>query len=610
MSGIYGFAAQERSADPSAVLDRMLEAVPIAGPSTQHQWVAQAGNAGLGVVHPARIGDPGHFAYDSASRVSCVLDGVVYRNEDRDHASSVEPNGAVSLLKRYLDSGLECLDEVSGSFSVALWDGRDHRLVLANDKIGHRLLFFTLQANTLIFASVLARIMAAGLFSPEIDVEGLSDLLVYAHTLGGRTLFKDVHILPPGSVLTYKESGLQIRQYWSLEQIEVRGQYDRRRIEELEEIFKRVVRRSIRPDLTCAVALTGGIDSRCIVAAAANQRLPFIAHTGGQPDSTDVVLARRVAELAGVRHVFRTINPRKLGQQLFPMVLRQGGIIATLDSQTCGLFDNPPPFDVQIQGITGETARGTWLTPADLDISDPAAAKAALGLRILTKTARNLDLEKLWQPGYRSFGVDAPREHLNAVLSGYLFRDSPLLIYDYFGIYEHTRKLLNKATMIVRSVIEDYLPYLDHQWLEAIWAVPVSERVTRRIQVDLIRRLYPALLAVPHEKNLIPLSASPRRIWLVKRYRGVRRRLGRRFKFLKPPSARVPTVRTWEWSRHEMCSVLSELLYNPNAAFRAYLRWENVEPLLDQHFSGQEEWKNLVSTLTVFEIAHRLWVNP
>jgi hypothetical protein len=57
-----------------------------------------------------------------------------------------------------------------------------------------------------------------------------------------------------------------------------------------------------------------------------------------------------------------------------------------------------------------------------------------------------------------------------------------------------------------------------------------------------------------------------------------------------------------------MRRVLTELLYNPDAAFRAYLRWEAVEPPLDQHFSGQRAWGNLVAALAVFEIAHRLWV--
>ena len=59
-----------------------------------------------------------------------------------------------------------------------------------------------------------------------------------------------------------------------------------------------------------------------------------------------------------------------------------------------------------------------------------------------------------------------------------------------------------------------------------------------------------------------------------------------------------------------MRPTLAGLLYNPNAAFRAYLRWGTVKALLDQHFSGKEDWEHLVAALTVFEIAHSLWVAP
>jgi hypothetical protein len=55
---------------------------------------------------------------------------------------------------------------------------------------------------------------------------------------------------------------------------------------------------------------------------------------------------------------------------------------------------------------------------------------------------------------------------------------------------------------------------------------------------------------------------------------------------------------------------LGDLLYNPRAAFRAYLQGEMINTLLDQHFSGKANWEHLVGTLAVFEISHRLWVEP
>jgi hypothetical protein len=320
-----------------------------------------------------------------------------------------------------------------------------------------------------------------------------------------------------------------------------------------------------------------------------------------------VVLAQEVAARAGVRHGFGLLSPDGLGERLWSMVLHQGGILATLRSHPCGLFNSSPSFDAQVEGTAGEIARGTWLSSKDLSAHDRATVTKTLGARVLTKTAQRTDAERLWRAEFLSLGRHAAEEHLNAALSGHRTQESPLLLYDYFGL-EHTRKILNKATLIVRAVMEDYFPYLDHQWLEAVLAIPVSERVTKRIQVDLIKRLCPSLVSIVRERDLVPLSASPQRTWLTKQYRKFRRRLARKFSFVEPPPAKVPCSYDWQWSRGEMRPILTGLLYNPDAAFRAYLRWEVVEPLLDQHFSGQKAWTNLTATLTVFEIAHKLWV--
>jgi hypothetical protein len=157
---------------------------------------------------------------------------------------------------------------------------------------------------------------------------------------------------------------------------------------------------------------------------------------------------------------------------------------------------------------------------------------------------------------------------------------------------------------------EVYYPYFDHDLIVALAHIPMAERVNHRIQVDLIRRLFPDLLAVPSDKTLMPMSASHTSVWMTHRYWALRRRLSRRLGLPDNVPAKVPNHYYSQWIRNEMRPTLVELLYNPDAAFRAFLRWETVKSLLDQHFSGQGNWEHLVGALTVFEIAHRLWVDP
>jgi asparagine synthase (glutamine-hydrolysing) len=609
MSGIYGFVVRKGISEPAGMLNRMLKAIQFPEPVIGHQWTAEEGHAGLGAVHPARIGEPGHFAQDLSRGVFCVFDGVIYRDADARAENLVEPDGAALLLRRYLDSGTECLAEMNGSFNVAWWDARAHRLVLANDKIGQRLLFLGCRNGAFAFSSLLARVVATGLMSLEIDVEAFADMISFEHTIGERTLFEDIRILPPASVLTYDGNQAAKEKYWHIGSIEPHAKYDEQRLDELEELFRKAVRRSLRPDITVAIDLTGGLDSRCILAAAANMQLPFIAHTAGQFDSTDVVLAQQAAAVVGAEHVFQPIGPEQAAEWLFPMVRYQGGIISTLHSHPCQHFEMPLPFDASVQGIGINYMRGHWVSSAELDIDTLPAAQSFLKRKMSSRTARRMDLEKLWRPEFRTIGLQKPDEHLWGLLDQYGTRDSMAATLDCISFHERCRKFLNKAILIARAVREIYYPYFDHELNVALAKMPVSERVTNRIQVDLIKRFFPKLLEVPSAKTLLPMSASPTRVWMTQRYWAARRRISKQLGLSDSVPVHVPNHCYSRWIRNEMRPTLVELLCNPNAAFRAYLRWDTIETLLDQHFSGKADWEHLVAALTVFEIAHRLWVN-
>ncbi|MCF6159198.1 MAG: asparagine synthase [wastewater metagenome] len=608
MSAIYGFASQTKIPDPLTLLDKMLKAIPSLVPENDYQWTTQEGNIGLGSIHPARINGVTYFAEDPSSGISCVFDGIIYNDTTGLNGEAlVESNGAAFLLEQYLTSGIDCLKKINGNFNVAWWDNKARRLLLANDKLNHNLLFWGFRNNTLVFASLLARVMATGILSSEIDVEGLADLMSYEYILGERTLFKDVHILPPASYLIYEGNKIYIEQYWRLDHIEPYGRYDKRRLHDLIDIFTLAVKRSVRQDLTCAIALTGGLDSRCILATAANQQLSCFTHTGGQPDSTDVILARRLAEQTGVEHSFELTDPQVLGDWLTPMVLHQGGIIATLHSHACRVLYSPPGFDAIVHGIGGEFIRSFWASSRNLHMKSLMMVQKHLKQRMLGNKRAEY-LEHIWRPEFRTIGLRSPEIHLNTILSHYSPKGPVVTAMDYLYLHERCRKFLNKGILPVRPGIDVYFPYFDHQWIEAVAAIPISERVTHKIQIDIIKKLYPEILDVPYAKTFIPLSAPLWKTQTIKGYRAIKQRACQKLGLKYCGYAETPVTYYSQWIRKELRNPIADLLYNPNAAFRSYLDWEIVEALLNKHFSGKENWETLISALTVFEISHKLWV--
>lgn len=177
MSGIFGFAATRSAPQCDAILESMFKAIRPAVSAVDYRWKADDGRGGVGVVHPENVGRPLHWAEDAVNGIICVLDGIVYTDVEGNEIDTSTTSGADVLLDGYLRSGPECVSKMGGSFNVAWWDTNRRSLALTNDKLGHRLLFYTVHAGKIAFSSLLAGVVAADIFGPQVDVEGLADLL-------------------------------------------------------------------------------------------------------------------------------------------------------------------------------------------------------------------------------------------------------------------------------------------------------------------------------------------------------------------------------------------------------------------------------------------------
>ncbi|MCP5098163.1 MAG: hypothetical protein GY943_21655, partial [Chloroflexi bacterium] len=220
-----------------------------------------------------------------------------------------------------------------------------------------------------------------------------------------------------------------------------------------------------------------------------------------------------------------------------------------------------------------------------------------------------IDVAPLWQSQYAELAKHGPQQHLNEIISEYAYPDTPLIATDYINFDEHARKFLNKGSAIALAHMDISIPYIDHEWVEAMRSVPLADRVNYNIQIDLMKRLSPSLLKIPYQKTMLPLTAGKFRVKVHKKMRlyrrGIRKKLSR-----KPHKTQPPAYDYAGWSRVEMRQAIENLICHPNAVYRSYLREDKVAPLLARHFAGKEDWEHLISALVVLEVVHRLWIDP
>jgi asparagine synthase (glutamine-hydrolysing) len=256
---------------------RMVDALRHRGPDGDA--VERLGPATLACTRLAIIdvagGDQPLFSEDRS--IAVVANGEIYNH--RELRSELEAEGhrlatgsdCEVLAHLYEEHGLEFVQRLNGMYGIALWDGRERRLVAARDPFGVKPLYWWSDGRRAAVASEVGALIAAGLVRPAIDEVALDHYLACRLVPGTRTLFEGVRKLAPGAVLTASESGevkvTSLRRAPGAEldtpEDELAGALAGR--------FADAVERQMMSDVPYGAFLSGGVDSAAVVAAMAER---------------------------------------------------------------------------------------------------------------------------------------------------------------------------------------------------------------------------------------------------------------------------------------------------------------------------------------------------
>ena len=103
-----------------------------------------------------------------------VLDGELFDDSDFDpKAGTLTEDKALQLIRLYDQKGPAFLSKLRGSFSLALWDSKSQRLLLAVDPFATKPLYYSCEEGILSFASRISCFSASPELSREIDPNAL-----------------------------------------------------------------------------------------------------------------------------------------------------------------------------------------------------------------------------------------------------------------------------------------------------------------------------------------------------------------------------------------------------------------------------------------------------
>lgn len=439
------------------------------------------------------------------------------------------------LSDTFLQLGPECKGNV---VVPGLVPGEFH---FASEWTGTFPLYYLQLDDSLLVSSHLRPLVRATQALP--DMTGVFEYLRFSYNIAGRTLFKNIRRVLPGQAFRYQLDSRQLdikerSRLWS------GVDFDEHPAETAWSLLRRGVSRSIGEADMVGLMLSGGWDSRTLLAVARDELGPerLRGYSHGDTRSRELRLVERIADEAGIRCQLQEIDDTayeidalragfaRVESVVFPHWHRAGVLLAECGAKTAAA------------GVYGEILGGHY-GPAMRVQGMAKILAVGRGLLGLTSDTKHATLDELISEGTRLFSIrslpkpwavnaeawpgasdileeineDIARAIRRLVERGIKTQDQLVEAF----ITEHRgTQYINMQLLSCRASVDVSLPFTDQASLSHACAIPLSKKIHNRLNQSMLAVHNPSLLEIPLAATL---TKANRPIYLQEISRLIRR---------------------------------------------------------------------------------------
>ncbi len=605
MPGIVGFVTKlpRRLAEPQLL--QMVETLRHESFYHTGTWIDE--NLGIYVGWAARENSfcDGMPVFSESGDVVLVFSGEDFpepgiAGELRQRGHSLEPQGPSYLVHLY-EEDYRFPAGLNGRFHGLLVDRTRGTAMLFNDRYGMQRIYHHLAKDTFYFAAEAKAILAVRPELRTINSKSLGEFISCGCVLENKTLYDNIHVLPAGAAWILRDGGVEKESYyfqpaeWE-EQPELEPEAYYR---EMREVFARNLPRYFSGPQPIAVSLTGGLDTRMIMAwhKAAPGSLPCYTFGGMFRDCQDVVVARKIAEACGQPH---TVIP--LGEEFLNRFSHYAERTVYLSDGCVDLSHSP---DLYVNQLAARIA--------------PVRMTGNYGGEVLRRARGFRPVEPipgLFQPEIL-FEVNAARNTYarllqRGALAFNLFCQAP---WHHYGLLS-----LEQTQLTLRS------PYLDNEFVRRVFRAPSitldDDVVCRRLIAD----GDPTLARIRTDRGIGGDSrlavASVKRALLEFTFKseyaydyGMPQWVASIDHVLSPLHlerlflGRHKFYHFRFWYRDRLAQYVREMLLDPRTLSRPYINRGTLEKIVNAHLLGNRNYTTAIHKVLTLELLHRLFVD-
>ena len=382
-----------------------------------------------------------------------------------------------NLPDAFARNGVAALRELNGNGSGVILDRRNGSVVLFNDRFGLGRVYVHRAPGALYFASEAKSLLAVLPGTRRWDERGLAEAYTVGCVLQNRSLFREIHLLPPSSAWTFHRDGrIESQRYFDPAEWEKQAPLSPTAYTDaLIETFRAVVPRYVCPGDTRAMSLTGGLDSRMVLAWAqpAPGTLPCYTFAGPYRECADVRIARRLARVARQEHSVIDVGDAFLNQ--FSVLAERSSYQSdgTMDvSGAVELYCNEKARSISARRLTGNY--GSEVLRANVAFRPTAQFEPLF--------------EAPFRAELRRAAATYAEERQGARMTFILFKQVPW--------HHYSRRTLETGKLMPVS------PFLDNALAQLAYQCPESLCTKADPLLSLISRGDPRLMRIPTDRSL------------------------------------------------------------------------------------------------------------
>jgi asparagine synthase (glutamine-hydrolysing) len=492
---------------------------------------------------------------------------------------------------------------LNGRFHGLLADRTTATATLFNDRYGMHRMYYHEARDAFFFAAEAKAILAVRPELRDADSRSMGEFVACGCVLEDRTLFRDIRILPTASKWVF-ENGTLLKKgtYFEPAEWENQGPLNQEAYyAQLREVFSRNLPRYFAGQERIGISLTGGLDTRMIVAwmAADPQSIPSYTFGGPFRDCEDVTIARKVAKTCDLPYQVIPIDDdflKRFGHYAERTVYLSDGCAAV--NRAADLYLNEIAAGIAPIRMTGNYGSEILRRLRAFKPADPA-----------------LDL---FQPEFLSDVTRAKATYLEIsqghAVSFTAFKQAPW--------YQYGLLALEQTQLFVRS------PFLDNDLVRTAFRAPRSDLLKSNIFEDsgdctrLIADGKKELQGIPTDRGLggasgltAPLLRSFLELTFKAEYAydyGMPQWLARVDHSLSALHlermflGRHKFCHFRLWYRDALSDYVREILLDPRSLSRPYIRRETMEAMVLHHIKGDRNYTTEITRLLTLELQHRL----